>query len=147
MSGFKFSLQRILELRASAEKLQAAIMQRAAAAEGARRLASQASAADLDRVQDQTSEIAAAPAGLWDAYALSAEAARSRQEQDVGALRDAEASRMAQQERFTDARQARRALELLREKRVAEWSIAAARAEQADTDEVARQVTETGDDE
>jgi len=36
---------------------------------------------------------------------------------------------MAQQERFTDARQARRALELLREKQVAEWSIAAARAE------------------
>lgn len=146
MSGFKFSLQRILELRASAEKLQAAIMQREAAAEGARRRASEESAANLDRVHDQTSEIAAAPAGLWRAYELSAEAARARQEQDADALREAEASRQAQQERFTDARQARRALELLREKQVAEWSIAAARAEQADTDEVARQVTGTGDD-
>lgn len=146
MSGFKFSLQRILELRASAERMQAAIMQRAAAAEGARRLASEASAADLGRVQDQTSEIAAAPAGLWHAYELSAEAARVRQEEDADALRDAEASRIEQQGRFTDARQARRALELLREKQVAEWSIAAARAEQADTDEVARQVTGTGDD-
>lgn len=146
MSGFKFSLQRILELRASAERLQAAIMQRAAAAEGARRQASEASAADLDRVHEQTSEIAAAPAGLWHAYELSAEAARARLEQDTDALRDAEASRLVQQERFTDARQARRALERLRDKQVAEWSITAARSEQADTDEVARQVTGTGGD-
>jgi len=146
MSGFKFSLQRILELRASAERLQAAIMQRAAAAEGARRRASEESAADLDRVHGQTSEIEAAPAGLWHAYELSAEAARARLAHDADALRSAEEHRVEEQERFTDARQARRALERLREKQVVEWSIAAARAEQADTDEVARQVTGTGED-
>jgi flagellar export protein FliJ len=146
MTRFRFSLQRILDLRASAERLQAMIMQRAAATEGERRVATEESAADLDRVHQQANDIGAAPAGLWHAYELSAEAARARLEQDADALRDAEALRAEEQERFTDARKARRSLERLREKQVGEWSIAAARAEQADTDEVARQVTSTEDD-
>lgn len=139
MSRFHFSLQRILDLRASAERLQAMIMQRAAAAEGERRQASEASAAGLDRVQEQTREVTSAPAGLLRAYELSAEAARARLEQDADKLREAEALHLAQQERFTSARMARRSLERLRERQAEDWTFEAARGEQALSDEIARQ--------
>lgn len=146
MTRFRFSLQRILDLRASAEKLQAAIMQRAAVAEGQRREDSAASAADLDRIQVQTSEIAAAPAGMWHAFELSTAAARAQHEDATDALREAEAQRLEEQGRFTDARMARRSLERLREKQAADWTVQADRTEQALSDEISQQRTPRGED-
>ncbi|MGD9524583.1 MAG: hypothetical protein AB7N73_08810 [Gemmatimonadales bacterium] len=140
MTGpFRFSLQRLLDLRHAAERAQAAAMGRAAAEEERLRVTSEQEAARLEAVQDQAAAVTPLPAGLRHLIGLSTEAARARASEADEAHRTAEMARLDEQDRFSDARMARRSLERLREKRSAEWSTEAGRQAQADSDEVARQ--------
>jgi flagellar export protein FliJ len=136
---FRFSLQRLLDLRHAAERAQAAAMGRAAAEEERLRTTSEQEAAQLEAVQDQAASQTPLPAGLRHLMGLSTEAARARADEADQAHRVAEVARLDEEDRFSDARMARRSLERLREKRSAEWSTDLGRQEQADSDEIARQ--------
>ncbi len=139
MSRFHFGLQRLLDLRSAAERAQAAAVGQARAEEDRCRQESRDEADHLAAVQQQATEGAAIPAGLRHVWGLSTEAARSRAAEADNALRRAEGSAQAEQDRFSAARMARRSLERLRERQAADWWIEYGRQEQADSDEVARQ--------
>jgi flagellar export protein FliJ len=139
MTRFHFSLQRLLDLRTAAERLQAAAIGRAFAEEEKRREASAEHASQLESVEEQVSGSRAMPAGLFHVWGLSTDAARAQLAAATDALREAESALQQEQDRFTDARSARRSLERLRDRQEADWSTEAGRQEQADSDEIARQ--------
>ena len=70
---------------------------------------------------------------------MTVDAAEARLEAVEEALRAAEARRAEEDERFAEARMARRALEKLRERREADHAIETGRQEQRDLDELGRQ--------
>ncbi|HET9065688.1 MAG TPA: hypothetical protein VFN22_07720 [Gemmatimonadales bacterium] len=145
MSSFRFRLQRLLELRSAAERARAADMGRVAAEEARLRAVSDAEAARLSEVEAQQNDNGPVPAGLRAAWGLSADAARARLHEADDAVRDASDRREVEEARFSDARMARRSLERLRDRQKTEWTAEHGRQEQADSDEVARQVNAKGD--
>lgn len=145
MSMFRFRLERLLELRSAAERARAGEMGRVAAEEHRLRALSESEAAKVAAVEAQSTGEGAVPAGLRAAWVLSGNAARSRLHEADDAVRDATERREVEQGRFSEARMARRSLERLRERQKADWTAEHGRQEQADSDEVARQVTAKGE--
>lgn len=140
MSGFRFSLQRLLDLRHAAERAQAAATGRANQEVELRRAASDERATELETIAREATSEHAVPAGLRRAFGLSTDAARHRLESADDALREAEAIRSEAQHKLTDALAARRTLERLRERREADWWVEQGRQDRAQDDEVARQL-------
>lgn len=138
MTQFKFSLQRLLELRAAAERLRGQDLGQALAATQERQVASAASREQLERVHDQ-GEAPPVAAGLHHVWELTATAARAQAAADAAALEAAAAQRDDALARLQDAQMARKSLERLRERRAGEWAVEEGRAEQAQQDEIARQ--------
>lgn len=145
MSGFRFRLQRLLELRNATERARAADMGRVAAEEAHLRAVSEEVAGRLSEVEEQSTGGGPVPAGLRAAWGVSADAARARLNAAHDAVQDAVDRREVEQGRFSDARMARRSLERLRDRQKADWTVEHGRQEQADSDEVARQVNAKGD--
>jgi flagellar export protein FliJ len=139
MTSFKFSLQRLLELRAAAERLRGADLGQALAAERAREAASDASREQLERVHDQGEAAPPTAAGLHHVWELTAAAARAQVAADSAALDAATEVRDDALARLHDAQRARKSLERLRERQADAWAVDAGRAEQAEQDEIARQ--------
>lgn len=140
MSRFTFRLQRVLELRETAEQQQAAILGEASMAEEARRQDSDRVARELESAHDQVGSAtngATTAAGMFRVLGLSIEAARLRALAADEALAAAEAKRLEELDRFAEARTARRAIEKLKERQAAEWAVDAARKEQQTMDEIA----------
>lgn len=138
MSRFNFALQRLLDLRAAAERAQAAATGRATQETERRREESNERASELDDVAQQAADGAAVPAGLRHAWGMTTDAARNRLELADDALRAAEAQQREELDRLQDAHIARRSLERLREKRETDWLTDGGRQEQAESDEVGR---------
>lgn len=140
MKRFTFRLDRVLELREAAERMQAGALGRAAQDADERRRDSEASASKLEAVQDQVGSNLDGPtaAGLRTALGLTMQAAQARLDEDAAALQEAEDQHAAEMEKFTEARMARRAIERLKEQRAADWAEQANRAEQNDIDEIAQ---------
>jgi flagellar export protein FliJ len=145
MKNFSFRLERVLQLRVAAEQAQARRVADARQDEAAcRRLADQAAAL----VADAIDQIAATPASLSTAgnlgnVMLVLESARARSAAAAAAHREAAAKLEIELLSFEQARQARRAIEKLREQRYAQWQSDATRAEQQLTDEVALRIPRT----
>lgn len=150
MKPFKFSLQRILDLRTAAERQQASALGDALQHEAEQRRSSAASASQLEQVHDQVEQTTGthpAAAGLHHAYRLTVDAAEARLDAEADALRDAETRREDEDARFAEARMARRALEKLRERRAADWAIEVGREEQRELDELASRPAQDHDEE
>jgi flagellar export protein FliJ len=146
MTSFKFSLQRLLELRAAAERLRGADLGQALAAERVREAASEASREQLERVHDQGQSAPPTAAGLHHVWELTAAAARAQVAADSAALDAAAEVRDDALARLQDAQRARKSLERLRERQAEAWAVDAGRVEQADQDEIARQRAHTRED-
>ncbi|HEY3934425.1 MAG TPA: hypothetical protein VGL65_07370 [Gemmatimonadales bacterium] len=140
MKRFTFRLQHLLHLRESLERMQGASLGHADRETGERRITAEESISQLSTAQDQVHDTAADPvaAGMWHTLGLSVEAARVRAELDARDLREAEAARALELDRFNEARTARRVLEKLRERRAADWSVEAGREERRELDELTR---------
>ena len=141
MKPFKFSLQRILDLRAAAERQQASALGDALQHEATQRRTSEAQAEQLEHVHEQVEQQTGthpAAAGLHHAYRLTVDAAEARLEAVEAALREAEGRRAEEDQLFAEARMARRTLEKLRERREADHALETGRAEQRDLDELTR---------
>lgn len=144
MSRFQFRLDRILQLRAAAERQQAVVLSDAARAEEAQRQRSEESAERVAEISEQIhgpNGVNGVAAGLWQVYGMSLGAARHHAAGESAALEAAEQKRSEELERFAEARVARRALERLKEHRAGDWAVDAGQREQQDTDEVARRMT------
>jgi flagellar export protein FliJ len=140
MKRFTFRLQHLLHLRESLEKMQGASLGHADRETGERRITAEESISQLGTAQDQVHETANDPvaAGMWHTLGLSVEAARIRAELDARDLREAEAARAVELDRFNEARAARRVLEKLRERREADWTVESGREERREHDEITR---------
>ncbi len=138
MSGFRFALQRLLDLRKAAERAQAAATGRATQETERRREVSSERASELDAVAAQASATEVTPAGIRSAWGMATDAARCRLELAGDQLRIAEAAQQEELARLTDAHVARRSLERLREKRETDWTTDIGRKEQAASDEIGR---------
>lgn len=139
MTAFKFSLQRLLELRAAAERMRGADLGHALAAERTCEAESDASREQLERVHDQGELAPPTAAGLHHVWELTAAAARAQAAADSAALEAAADVRDDALARLHDAQRARKSLERLRERQAEAWAVDAGRAEQAEQDEIARQ--------
>ena len=143
MKNFSFRLERVLQLRLAAEQAQARRLGEARREEAEARLFSEAGAA---RVAEAIAQVAATPAALRTAGTLSnliltVEAARARAAESARAHAEAVARLEVEINGFEEARQARRAVERLKERRLESWERDMERAEQSVMDEVAsRQV-------
>jgi flagellar FliJ protein len=146
MSPFRFRLQRILDLRAEAERVQAQVLSEAARAEERERATLDAAAVHLSRCGSQIADAArgASSAGMLSILNLAVQAAAT----GMAAARDSHTAatvRLAvEEERFGTARQERRIVERLRDRRLAAWSEQASREEQRDLDALARRRTPPG---
>lgn len=138
MSRFRFSLQRLLDLRRAAEKAQAAATGRATQETERRREASTERASELDALVEEACSTDITPAGIRSAWGMTTDAARSRLELASDELRVAEAAQQQELDRLTDAHAARRSLERLKEQRETDWTTAVGRKEQAESDEIGR---------
>jgi flagellar export protein FliJ len=136
---FSFRLERVLQLRILAEQAQARRLADARQYEAEQRLYSEAGAA---RVAEAISQLAATPSDLRTAGTLSnlvltVEAARARAAAASAAHRESLARLESEITSFEESRQARRAIERLREQRLAAWQQQVDRMEQGVMDEVA----------
>lgn len=139
MRKFDFRLERVLQLRLQAEQERARRLGEARAAETAAREDAERSAARVAQTGERVAEVTGehTPAGLVGSLLLTLEAARARAlaaaEQHAAMREQLETERTA----FDEARQARRALEKLKEKQHGAWTRDVNRKEQAHLDEVA----------
>jgi len=139
MKRFIFRLERILQFRHSMEQEEARRLGEAQSVqEEQRRLANEAAA----RVADAQTQMAAAPplcrtAGTLTNMTLVLEAARSAQAAAEVAHRESLAQVEKERVRYEEARQARRTVERLRERRHEDWHQDASREEQQTIDEIA----------
>jgi flagellar export protein FliJ len=140
MTQFRFRLRSLLELREAMEKMQGREVGHADSAAQEKRDESHASENQLQQVQEQAGSTVGemVPAGSYHVMGLSIAAAQVRADADAEAVREAEARHAEELKRYNEARTARRALEKLRERRVADWQTDEGRRERAETDEVAR---------
>jgi flagellar biosynthesis chaperone FliJ len=142
MKIFSFRLERVLQLRKDAEQTQARRVAGARQDEAERRLQAEASATLVAEAIDQLSAIPGdlRTAGTIGNLMLTLEAARARAHASAGLHRDAVARLEVEMLTFEQARQARRAIEKLREQRFDSWERDTIRAEQIALDEVALRV-------
>lgn len=140
MKRFTFRLDRVLELREAAERLQAGILGKANQAKAEAERESEASASQLEIVRDQAGQTGDIPtaAGLRNAIGMTMQAAQAQVELNEAALLEAQQQHAEEMARFAEARMARRTIERLKEQRTADWVEAANRAEQGDIDEIAQ---------
>jgi flagellar export protein FliJ len=140
MKGFVFRLERLLELRSTAERERAQALGQAMRTEQSQREALEEASERLGSCGDQIAGVLdnVAPAGALTNLRLAIEAAM--RQVDSATLSHQAALDQMQQERelFSRARVERRVVERLREKRRAAWTEEAARAEQSEQDSVAR---------
>ena len=140
MKGFVFRLERLLELRSTAERERAQALGQAMRREESQRLALEEASERLGSCGDQIAGVLdnVAPAGALTNLRLAIEAAM--RQVDSAALSHQAALDQMQQERelFSQARVERRVVERLREKRRAAWTEEVSRVEQSEQDSVAR---------
>jgi flagellar export protein FliJ len=140
MKGFVFRLERLLELRSTAERERAQALGQAVRKEETQRQALDEASERLGSCGAQISDVLdnVAPAGSLTNLRLAIEAAM--REVDSASLSHQAALDQMQQERelFSQARVERRVVERLREKRRAAWTEEASRVEQSESDSVAR---------
>jgi len=140
MKGFVFRLERLLELRSTAERERAQALGQAMRKEETQRQALDAASERLGSCGAQIAGVLdnVAPAGSLTNLRLAIEAAM--REVDSAALSHQAALDQMQQERelFSQARVERRVVERLREKRRAAWTEESSRVEQSESDSVAR---------
>jgi flagellar export protein FliJ len=140
MKGFVFRLERLLELRSTAERERAQALGQAMRREESQRLALEEASERLGSCGDQIAGVLdnVAPAGALTNLRLAIEAAM--RQVDSAALSHQAALDQMQQERelFSQARVERRVVERLREKRRAAWTEEASRVEQSEMDSIAR---------
>lgn len=139
MKGFSFRLERVLQLRIVAEQAQARRLADARILEAEQRLFSEAGAA---RVTEAIEQLAATPSDLRTAGTLSnlvltVEAARARAAAAAASHRESLARLESEITSYDESRQARRAIERLREQKLEAWQRQADHVEQAAIDEVA----------
>ena len=139
MKTFSFRLDRVLQLRIRAEQEQGKRLAEAQQAETERRLISEAAAARVAEAIEQLSSTATdlRTAGTLSNLMLTLEAARARSEAAAASHREAVLRAEAERASFDAARQARRAIERLREQRHEAWEQEVGRVEQQALDEVA----------
>jgi len=139
MKRFVFRLERLLQFRHSMEREEARRLGEAQRAqEEQRRLAAQAAS----RVTAAQAQIAAAPphcrtAGTLTNLTLVIDAARTAQAAAEAAHREAVTRVEAERARYEEARQARRTVERLRERRQEDWHQDVSREDQQTIDEIA----------
>jgi flagellar export protein FliJ len=139
LKRFDFRLHKLLHLRESLERLQGTALGHAEIAAQSRRDDTLASESQLDAVHLQLdAAVDVQAAGMRHAIGMTVDAARDRVASDSEALATAEAAQAAELQLYIEARSARRALEMLRERRYADWQIDARRFEREEGDEVAR---------
>jgi flagellar export protein FliJ len=148
MKRFHFSLERLLQLRLAQEQEQARALGEARRRAEASRRTADASARHVGEVVQQ---LAATPVDLRTAGTLSnllltLDAAKLAQAAAEDAQRDADAKVAVELSAYDEARQARRALERLREERLANWQREVGRAEQRTVDDVALRMRAHGGD-
>jgi flagellar export protein FliJ len=140
MKGFVFRLERLLELRSTAERERAQALGQAMRKEEAERQALDEASERLGNCGEQIAEVVdgVARAGTLTNLRLAIEAAL--RQVDSAAVSHQEALDQMQRERelFSQARVERRVVERLREKRHAAWTEEASRVEQSEMDSVAR---------
>jgi flagellar FliJ protein len=140
MKPFTFRLERILALRARAERERARDLGEALRDEEARRTALREAVARLRRCGEQAQATAGevTTAGALHAIGLTVKAVADDLEAAADSHRAAEAALTAETERFGEARRDRRVVERLRERREAAWDLDAARHEQKECDNLAQ---------
>ncbi len=140
MKGFVFRLERLLELRSTAERERAQALGQAMRKEETQRQALEDASERLGNCGEQIAGVLdnVATAGALNNLRLAIEAAM--REVDSAALSHQAAIDQMRQERelFSRARVERRVVERLREKRHAAWTEEASRDEQSEIDGVAR---------
>jgi len=140
MKGFVFRLERLLELRSTAERERAQALGHAMRQEETQRQALEDASERLGSCNDQIAGVldGVAPAGALTNLRLAIDAAM--RQVDSAAVSHQAALDQMQQERelFSQARVERRVVERLREKRRAAWTEEASRVEQSESDSVAR---------
>ncbi len=139
MKKFAFRLDRLLQLRISAEQEQARELANARRLEDERREASERSAARVDDVMQQLTALPAAlcTAGTLSNVLLTLDLAKAGSAAAADAHREAIVQVESELASFDEARQARRALERLREQRQDAWTQEIGRVEQQVVDDVA----------
>ncbi len=146
MKRFQFRLERVLQLRLAAERERARALGEAQMREGEARALMETCDGALRLA---VAQLAGEPAGFDTAGAraclrLAVEAARQRAEEAARAHRDTVARLEQELAQYEAARQARRALEKLREKRHDQWEEELLRHEQETLDEVALRMRGAG---
>jgi len=139
MTHFSFRLERVLQLRIVAEQVQAKRLAEARLVEAEKRLFSEAGMA---RVAEAIEQLAATPSDLRTAGSLSnliltVEATRARAAAATAEHRESVARLDAELASFEESRQARRAIERLREQKLEAWHRETERTEQSVMDEIA----------
>ncbi len=136
MKPFRFALERLLWLRGLRERERARSLGVALSDERDQREALARARAGLERAGEQAAALpeAARPAGSVRNLGLTLQAAALAADVVAESHRDAVESVAREQERFGEARQERRVLEKLREKRRIGWNEDSVRAEQRESD-------------
>lgn len=143
MAGFKFRLDRVLQLRLTAEQQCARALGESRVELERQQAAADASAQRLGEAIRQAAEATSErhTAGVLQALLLSIDASRAQSRMAAEAASLAARRHDEDRARFDEARAARRALEKLREQRQEAWTADEGRAEQQVIDDVARRVT------
>ena len=141
MKPFTFRLERILALRARAERERARELGQALRDEESRREALREAVDRLRRCGEQAAgtEGAVTTAGTLRAIGLTVKAVADDLEAAADSHRAAEATLATEAERFGEARRDRRVVERLRERGEQAWQQDAARHEQKESDRLAQQ--------
>ena len=140
MKGFVFRLERLLELRSTAERERAQALGQAMREEETQRQALEEASERLGSCGDQIAGVldGVATAGALTNLRLAIESAM-RQVDSAAQSHQAALDQMQQErELFSQARVERRVVERLREKRRAAWTEEASRVEQSELDTIAR---------
>lgn len=139
MKRFEFRLDRLLQLRTSAERQQARMLSKSLQTEEHKRWALEEVVARHEEAQRQLDRYgpSKALAGTLVNLVRTVDAFAAQEKAASEELRNATRQAGAERDRYQQARQARRVLERLRERRRVGWEIEGMREEQAMMDEVA----------
>jgi flagellar biosynthesis chaperone FliJ len=148
MKRFSFRLERVLQLRRAAEQEQARALTEARRQEEERRRAAEESAARFALTVRQLSGTPTdlRTAGTLSNLMLTLEVAEAAAAAASALHREAVTQVDVELAGFDQARQARRAIERLREHRHSDWQQEVSRAEQQEIDEVASRLPRTSRD-
>lgn len=136
MRGFKFSLERLLWLRAQFERAEARALNDAQREESERREVLERAQERLGECGTQINQAAGETpnAGMLQVLGLSLQRAARDMEAAEDSLRESLESVEHAEQRFRASRSERRTIEKLRDHRAAEWSQEASRSEQREMD-------------